>query len=209
MGFAGLLGELLAELSSPGVYGSAGDEDVFGLLAHNVRKVDEHSRRAAAVLSRTLDHVDALGAARADVDLHALLGRAAEAVFGHGDTAVATEFAPGLPPVQGVPRALARVFQALLENAAWAVAEREDRPGLAPAQVVVRTRLRPGGVEVEVSDNGVGVPAEHAGRLFEPFFTTRAGTEGSGLWLWLAYDIVTAGHSGSLTLQSTRVRGPR
>ena len=39
---------------------------------------------------------------------------------------------------------------------------------------------------VEVEDNGPGVPPEHVKELFQPFFTTRASGEGSGLGLYLA-----------------------
>ena len=39
---------------------------------------------------------------------------------------------------------------------------------------------------VEVVDNGPGVPPEHVKELFQPFFTTRASGEGSGLGLYLA-----------------------
>jgi signal transduction histidine kinase len=54
-------------------------------------------------------------------------------------------------------------------------------------------------VAVEVADDGAGVPAEVAGRLFEPFVTTRAG--GSGLGLAVVQRAVEA-HGGVVLLDA-------
>ena len=54
-------------------------------------------------------------------------------------------------------------------------------------RVRVSARVADGGVWVEVEDDGKGIPAEVLPRLFEPFFTTAAPGEGSGLGLALCH----------------------
>jgi signal transduction histidine kinase len=85
---------------------------------------------------------------------------------------------PGvLPQVRGEEHYLAQVFVNLMANAARAGASR----------VRVSGRTVDGAVVVEVEDDGSGIPADALPRLFEPFFTTAAPGQGSGLGLALCH----------------------
>ncbi|MCH7977198.1 MAG: HAMP domain-containing histidine kinase, partial [Bacteroidetes bacterium] len=72
-----------------------------------------------------------------------------------------------------------------------------EQDGYEP-RVRVATKQTPGGATITIADNGIGIPEEHREQIFEPFFTTKPSGEGTGLGLSLAYDIVTAGHGGTL-----------
>jgi signal transduction histidine kinase len=91
--------------------------------------------------------------------------------------------------VEGHPGLLARVLHVLYENAIH-VSDRTPR---------IRTRAiaEPASFLIEVLDDGPGVPAELAPRIFDPLVTGRKG--GTGLGLALARRIVAA-HGGSITL---------
>jgi len=67
----------------------------------------------------------------------------------------------------------------------------------APELAVVRR------VRLIVRDTGPGIPPELQGRLFEPFFTTRAAEGGTGLGLAVVRAIVTD-HGGTITASSER-----
>jgi signal transduction histidine kinase len=58
-------------------------------------------------------------------------------------------------------------------------------------------------IEINVKDNGNGIPDAIRDKIFQPFFTTKPTGQGTGLGLSLAYDIVTKGHGGSLDVEST------
>jgi signal transduction histidine kinase len=62
-------------------------------------------------------------------------------------------------------------------------------------------------VELEFSDDGVGMSADVQRRAFEPFFTTRRNRGGTGLGLHIVYNLVTRRLAGSLRLESEAGRG--
>lgn len=58
-----------------------------------------------------------------------------------------------------------------------------------------------GDAVVRVVDSGPGIPADRLPKIFEPFYTTKAAGEGSGLGLSISRDIV-ARHSGTIQVDS-------
>ncbi|MEN9456134.1 MAG: hypothetical protein RL210_1653, partial [Pseudomonadota bacterium] len=57
-------------------------------------------------------------------------------------------------------------------------------------------------VEIQIQDNGSGIPQHHLPRIFDPFFTTRLGKGGSGLGLHIVYSIVTRVLGGRIHVKS-------
>jgi CheY-like chemotaxis protein len=60
--------------------------------------------------------------------------------------------------------------------------------------------------KIEISDSGVGIPAENIKRIFEPFFTTKKQDQGSGLGLAISYNIIRQ-HKGVIHVYSEPGRG--
>ncbi len=124
-------------------------------------------------------------------------------------SAVARQPVPGEAPPPAVADA----------SAATAPAETPDvtAPGEVPASVVpalaprvtVRVIREPGACRVEVADQGVGIPPEDLGRVFDPFFTGANGRlypEATGMGLYLARTVADRlGHR--LSIVSERGRG--
>lgn len=61
-------------------------------------------------------------------------------------------------------------------------------------------------VKIEVKDTGHGIAKENMGRIFDPFFTTSATGEGTGLGLWLTYEIVK-NYNGEISVESETGKG--
>ncbi len=113
---------------------------------------------------------------------------------------IRVELAEGLPRVDGDAEQLKQVLINLVQNAIQAIGER-------PGEITIRT-LRPDrfgdfrtteGVEVQVSDNGPGIPNEQQLNIFVPFFTTKQ--KGTGLGLAICQRIVK-NHGGVISVQS-------
>lgn len=62
---------------------------------------------------------------------------------------------------------------------------------------------------IDYSDDGAGMSAESLQHAFEPFYTTRRGSGGSGLGLYIAYNLVTQGLHGSIRCESAVGMGTR
>jgi signal transduction histidine kinase len=95
-------------------------------------------------------------------------------------------------------REIYRVLLNLVTNALDAC----ERKG---GTVSVSTSAKPEGCCIEVSDTGVGIPAEVLPRLFQAFFTTK-GSRGTGLGLACSYKIVRE-HHGTITVKSEPGQG--
>lgn len=76
-----------------------------------------------------------------------------------------------------------------------------DSMDKAPARLRVSTRRTEDSIQVIVADNGKGIPAERLARIFEPFYTTKAPGQGTGLGLSVCYRIVTQ-HGGKIWAES-------
>lgn len=68
-------------------------------------------------------------------------------------------------------------------------------------QICIRVRQCPRRVHLTLTDNGPGIPEHFAGRLFEPYVTSKSS--GTGLGLWLSHRIVKK-HRGSLRFRTSR-----
>jgi signal transduction histidine kinase len=122
-----------------------------------------------------------------------------------GKVTIGTEFVENLPAVMSDPGRLIQVFLNLLSNAHEAILSVRTE-----GRITVRTgQLNDEGrdwVNVEVSDDGPGIPEIYLGRLFEAFFTTKEA--GSGYGLYLASEILCE-HGGRLTAMNGADGGAR
>lgn len=76
-------------------------------------------------------------------------------------------------------------------------------PGQAGEVFISASQTSEHEIVLMLSDNGVGIPQEKQSRVFDPFFTTRLGQGGSGLGLYIVYNIVTSLLGGHIQLISS------
>lgn len=103
-----------------------------------------------------------------------------------------------VPSLRCYPGQLNQVFMNLLVNAAQAITDR--------GEIVVETQATESEILVRISDNGAGIAPENLGKLFNPFFTTKAVGKGTGLGLSISYGIIKK-HGGGIEVQSVVGKG--
>jgi PAS domain S-box-containing protein len=135
---------------------------------------------------------------------------------------VTRNFEEGLPPLRADQEKLKQVFLNVITNAVHAMdgggsltvstsgpagAVRllgERGPGWQMTEV---GKIEAGDLEaVQIEDNGPGMPAEVVEKIFEPFFSTKAEGQGTGLGLYISRNIVME-HCGRITVQSRQGTG--
>jgi PAS domain S-box-containing protein len=104
--------------------------------------------------------------------------------------------------VQGFPVELKQVFLNIIGNAIQAMPE----GGRLRVRLVQSSDRCTGkeGMRVSVYDTGVGIPSEHAKKIFQPFFSTKE-TKGTGLGLWISRGIIQK-YEGTIRFRSMRLR---
>ena len=98
------------------------------------------------------------------------------------------EFADSLPTIKGDRIQLQQVVLNLVRNASEAMSDVDDMP----RRLVIGTETDGSQVRVRVQDSGIGFSCEAAGRLFEPFYTTKQ--DGMGIGLSVSRSIIEAHH---------------
>ncbi|MGI4738380.1 MAG: ATP-binding protein [Janthinobacterium lividum] len=205
----------LAEAQARPTPDAALETELVGDLRQNLTKIAQHGQRASSIVRGMLAHSRANTSVRAPTDLNALCDEYLRLAY-HGlrakdktfNASLQTDFLPSLPPVEGVGADLGRVLLNLFTNAFYAVQKRQQagEAGYQPTVRVATAHVGPH-VEIRVSDNGTGMPERIRDKIFQPFFTTKPPGEGTGLGLSLAHEIVTKGHSGTLTVDTAEGQG--
>ncbi|MFT4979318.1 MAG: signal transduction histidine kinase [Myxococcota bacterium] len=152
-------------------------------------------QRLNSLVEDFLESARPLELKRTSVDLVELLEEVAEA-FRHdprcqGLREVKLSLSP-MPQLQADPARLRQVLWNLLVNAAQAT---EDG-----GQIDIHGGPSLDGVRLVVADDGAGIPAEKKLRIFDPFYTTRAGGTGLGLAI---VDWIVRAHGGEIRVEST------
>jgi two-component system, NtrC family, nitrogen regulation sensor histidine kinase GlnL len=206
------MAEMLAhEIKNPlaGISGAA-QLLAMGLAGEDLELTDlivEETHRIVKLLEQVEQFGNLRPPARKAVNLHDALDRARRsAMVGYGAAMQITEdYDPSLPPTFADPDQLMQVFLNLLKNASEAA-------GPGGGQIRLRTfydhslrRLRKDGtaatlpLQVEIIDNGPGIPPDIAADIFEPFVSGREN--GTGLGLALVSKIISD-HDGWISVDS-------
>jgi signal transduction histidine kinase len=107
---------------------------------------------------------------------------------------VQRQYAPALPRIQGYGSELNQAWTNIIDNAIDAMQ--------GQGQLTLRTYQDLEQIVVEIEDTGPGIPAAIQYKIFDPFFTTKPVGQGTGLGLYISYNIIVDKHRGDLSVDS-------
>ncbi len=168
---------------------------------HYLRLIEEEAYRCKEITGSLLQFVRDPGSQRSATDLNGVVLKAAELLSHQSRFArsrVVTELDADLPTVAVNEGQLRQVCLGLASNALEAMEGR--------GTLIIRSRRTRDEVEIELEDEGPGIPTENLGRIFDPFFTTKPPGQGTGLGLAIAQGIVND-HRGRIEVSSVVGKG--
>lgn len=179
-------------------------------LKQNMKRITAHGGRANAIVKGMLEHSRMGTAEKRMTNINNLAEEYLMIVFQglrSKDVLFSAElrrdFDPTIQPTELAPQEIGQVLLNIYGNAFYAIKEkaRQAQTGYQP-QLSVRTFLEKNRLVLQIRDNGIGIPADILNKIYQPFFTTKPTGQGTGLGLYLAYDIITKGHAGELRVQT-------
>ncbi len=167
-----------------------------GQLSYCLDIIQQQAFRCKNVINDLLSLSRKDGLEIVDVDANNLIEVIVGSInFDARGIVVESELLPSLPSARADLSALRQVLVNLIHNAMDAVEGRMD------ATIWVRTYFDKGMLNIEVSDNGTGIPHTILEKIFEPFFTTKETEKGIGLGLFLSFEFIR-GMNGTINVTS-------
>jgi len=212
--------ELIEELKSQkSKLKSEEQDEILNDIDANLGKIAHHGKRADAIVKGMLQHSRTSSGQKELTDINALADEYLRLAY-HGlrakdksfNAKFITDFDSSVDKINIIPQEIGRVILNLINNAFYAVNERQkvEGAGYEPTVAISTASIQPplGGrrVQIKVADNGGGIPQKNLAKIFQPFFTTKPTGQGTGLGLSLAYDIVKA-HGGEIKVETKEGNG--
>lgn len=185
-----------------------------------LEQIDDQTGRARNIVRSLLDFARDREFKREPLPLADLVAETLRFVKGQvpSQVSIVTDI-PADIAIQGDKQRLQQVFLNLVKNALEALEGAGEiairavrRSGLQSGEAVGRFKFlaqcNPAEevVEIEIRDNGYGIPADVLPRIFDPFFTTKDVGKGSGLGLFVVYEIIEE-HGGCIAAESEPGKG--
>ncbi|MGE5255176.1 MAG: sensor histidine kinase, partial [Hyphomicrobiales bacterium] len=166
-----------------------------------VKKIEEHVERARKVVHNMLGYARRMEPRLEDVDVNRTINQTVDILENYAranNIDIQTDLADNLGITAGDQAQLQQVILNLVNNAIDAIGK--------DGTVSVKSERNKSDIRIVVSDTGPGIPEAMQKKVFDPFFTTKSTGKGTGLGLWISYNIIEK-MGGNLSLQSKKDEG--
>ncbi len=167
----------------------------------SVSKIEEHVERARKVVHNMLGYARRMEPRLEDVDVNQTINQTIDILrtFAHANHIdIQTDLMDSVPIIAGDQAQLQQVILNLVSNAIDAIGK--------DGTVSVKSCADDSEIRVLIADTGPGIPENMQKKIFDPFFTTKSSGKGTGLGLWISYNIIEK-LGGGLSLRSQAGQG--
>jgi signal transduction histidine kinase len=180
-------------------------------IKENQAKINHHGKRADSIVKGMLKHSRNTSGEKEPTNINAIADEYLRLAY-HGirakdksfNATLNTDFDESIGKINVAAQDMGRVILNLITNALHAIAPDNNTANKAAAKnptIWLSTKNLDNEVVIKVRDNGAGIPENLLDKIFQPFFTTKASGQGTGLGLSMSYDIVKS-HGGELKVES-------
>ena len=169
-------------------------------LESTVNKIMAQTRRCRNITHMLLDFARNSAPSKKEFDICKLLKETIGFLnpeLKHTTIKIDLDCDPAPLQVKSDPRLLEQVFVNFLSNAIHAIMEKGQDKG----HIEIRARKPNSVVEINIKDNGVGIPEDNQAKMFNLFYTTKPPGKGTGLGLPICQNIVN-NLGGKITFHS-------
>jgi two-component system NtrC family sensor kinase len=155
-------------------------------LQESVQIIIQQQERCADIIRNLLDFARKREPVLQVVDLNRIvedITRLVEKEARNNHIALERRYAPKLPPIRSDAPKLRQVVLNILSNAIQAI-------GKDGAITIITRTAGMDAVEIIIQDTGCGIPEEHLGKIFDPFFSTKPPGQGTGLGLAISHGLL-------------------
>jgi len=121
-----------------------------------------------------------------------------ESTFEHHHIKLEKHFSLEEPKFYGFPNEFSQVILNILTNAKDAIFENKIENPL----VIVQTKIEDSNILISIKDNGKGISEEIINKIFEPYFTTKDESKGTGIGLYMSKLIIENNMGGKIEVKN-------
>jgi len=167
----------------------------------SIEKIEEHVERIRKIVHNMLGFARRMEPHLDEVNVNAVLDQTMELLKNHArinNIEVHRDLAPDLPVIASDQSQMQQVFLNLINNAIDAI----GRDG----NIKLASRRSGRFLEIDVQDDGPGIPKAQLSRIFDPFYTTKQRGQGTGLGLSISHNIIDR-MGGEIRVHSAEGKG--
>ena len=203
------------------VFSSEDSEEIYEIIAdlkENLSKIKEHGDRAINIVNNILlssrgkeDEWLSTDICKQVKEYVWLAYHAMRANYKDFNVTIEENYPENLPLISVIPQDLNRAVLNVINNAYYAVWEKEqnctDR-NYRPL-VSVSINLNGGELCISIADNGKGISEENKQKIYDNFFTTKPVGHGTGLGMSIVRNIIIQKHKGRIEFESVLNEGTK